>query len=144
MAGIHDAASLNDPSLRKQLAPQGWHIPSDTEWNILIGYLDPSFNPNTIGVQSTIAGGKMKSTGTSLWQSPNTAATNESGFTGLPAGYRPNNGPFDYIGDNGSWWSSSETNTSSARYRGLYYDNGNAYRSSANKRPGFSVRCLRD
>jgi uncharacterized protein (TIGR02145 family) len=134
VAGIYDAASLNDPSLRKQLAPQGWHIPSDAEWTTLTTFL---------GGQN-VAGGKMKSIGTSLWQSPNTAATNESGFTGLPAGYRFDDGTFDDIGDVGGWWSSSENGTADAWYRGLYYFNGTAYSPNGYKNVGFSVRCLRD
>ena len=139
VAGIHDAASLNNPSLRKQFAPQGWHIPSDAEWTTLTNFLGGS----------TLAGGKMKSTGTiqagtGLWASPNAAATNESGFTGLPAGFRNSNGPFDFIGYYGMWWSSSEPNTASAWIRYLDYDDGSAYRTNYAKDYGFSVRCVRD
>ena len=139
VAGIHDAASLNNPSLRKQFAPQGWHIPSDAEWTILTDFL---------GGES-VAGGKMKSTGTiqagtGLWESPNAAATNESGFTGLPAGYRDGVGTFDTIGFDGLWWSSSEGDTTNAWNRFLDYNLGNAYRSYFNKLFGFSVRCVRD
>jgi uncharacterized protein (TIGR02145 family) len=139
VAGIYDAASLNNPSLRKQFAPQGWHIPSDAEWTILTDFL---------GGES-VAGGKMKSTGTiqagtGLWESPNAAATNESGFTGLPAGYRNYDGTFDYIGNLGIWWSSSEDNPTIAWYRSLDYNYGNAFRFSYYKINGFSVRCVRD
>ena len=139
VAGIHDAASLNNPSLRKQFAPQGWHIPSDAEWTILTDFL---------GGES-VAGGKMKSTGTiqagtGLWESPNAAATNESGFTGLPAGYHYYNGTFFNIGSVGVWWSSSEYDTADAWFRLLGHDIGDAYRDYANKRNGFSVRCIRD
>jgi uncharacterized protein (TIGR02145 family) len=91
-----------------------------------------------------VAGGKMKSTGTSLWSSPNTAATNESGFSGLPGGYRLNDGPFNFIGNFGLWWSSSEYDTASAWGRFLNYDDGNAGRNGSSKRLGCSVRCLRD
>jgi uncharacterized protein (TIGR02145 family) len=142
VAGIHDAASLNNPALRKQLAPQGWHIPSDAEWTILKDFL---------GGQS-IAGGKMKSTGTiqsgtGLWQSPNTAATNESGFSWLPAAIRNiSSGSFQDIGINSFLWSSSENisfnNNAWASY--LFNDSGIVYRNSFIKRYGFSVRCLRD
>ena len=92
VAGIHD----NDPNTpNKILAPDGWHVPSDTEWTILTDYLG--------GLD--VAGGKMKATGTSLWQSPNTGATNESGFSALPAGQ--NFGGFVNQGFVGHWWSSS-------------------------------------
>lgn len=77
-AGIYDAASLANPALRKKLAPTGYHVPTDAEWTILT---------TCLGGES-VAGGKMKSTGTSLWTAPNTAATNSSGFTGLPGGCR--------------------------------------------------------
>jgi uncharacterized protein (TIGR02145 family) len=136
VAGIHDT----DPSTpNKILAPQGWHVPSDAEWTTLTTFL---------GVQS-VAGGKMKSTGTiqagtGLWESPNAAATNESGFTGLPAGYRFFIGTFTSIGYNGAWWSSSELNTATAWYRHLDYNNGNANRATNPKYYGFSVRCVRD
>ncbi len=139
VAGIHDAASLNNPSLRKQLAPQGWHIPSDAEWTILTDFL---------GGES-VAGGKMKSTGTNqastgLWESPNTAATNESGFTGLPSGGRNTDGVFNNIGLRGFWWSSSEFNTTNALGRALSYSLGNANGVGNNNDVGYSVRCLRD
>ena len=131
VAGIHDT----DPSTpNKILAPIGWHVPTDTEWTTLTTFL---------GGES-VAGGKMKSTGTSLWQSPNTAATNESGFTGLPAGFRYFNGTFLGIVINGKWWSSSENDTSNAWDRNLDYNNGNAYRNGSNKNIGFSVRLVKD
>lgn len=145
--GIYDAASLANPALRKKLAPTGWHIPSDAEWSSLINCLDPNADggntyPNT-------AGGKMKSTGTlqagtGLWESPNTDATNASGFTGLPAGYRFYDGAFSGMGPNGFWWSSSETNTAYAWCRYLNNNDGYAFRTYDFKRFGFSVRCLRD
>jgi uncharacterized protein (TIGR02145 family) len=135
VSGIHDT----DPSTpNKILAPQGWHVPSDAEWTTLTTFL---------GGES-VAGGKMKSTGTSLWQSPNTAATNESGFTGLPGGYRSHNGTFDLInyelGNFAIWWSSSEYDISWAKHRFLGYYVGNMGNDRGVKRGGYSVRCLRD
>lgn len=139
VAGIYDAASAANPALRKKLAPTGWHIPTDGEWTQLT---------DCLGGES-VAGGKMKSTGTvqagtGLWQDPNTAATNESGFLGLPAGCRVTNGTFNGIGYDGIWWSSSEDNTTNAWYRYLFYYNGYAFRGNTNKGSGFSLRCLRD
>ncbi len=86
----------------------------------------------------------MKATGTALWKTPNTDATNSSGFTGLPGGFRTNDGTFALIGDDGRWWSSSENGTTDAWYRLLYSYYGYAYRDIYSKRFGFSVRCLRD
>ena len=71
-------------------------------------------------------------------------ATNSSGFSGLPGGYRNYGGTFYTIGGLGYWWSSTEGNTDDAWYRGLGYDNGGVVRLNDNKRIGFSVRCLRD
>lgn len=131
VAGIHD----NDPNTpNKILAPTGYHVPTDAEWTTLTTFLGGT----------TVAGGKMKATGTSLWRSPNIDATNSSGFTGLPGGYRTNDGTFVSIGGGGGWWSSSEYDTANAWDRNLYFYNGSANRSYSIKTNGFSVRCLRD
>jgi uncharacterized protein (TIGR02145 family) len=125
----------------KNVCPAGWHVPTDAEWSTFINYLDPNAaggnNPNT-------AGGKMKSTGKQYWQSPNTDATNESGFSGLPGGGLGVDGTFSYFGYYGYWWSSTENVTLSAWSRGLFYFNGSAGRGDYGKAGGFSVRCLRD
>lgn len=134
VVGIHNAASLSNPSLRKKLAPQGWHIPSDPEWIILTNYLGGE----------NAAGGKMKTTGFSQWTSPNTGATNESGFNGLPGGYRNAGAQFSGIGNLGYWWSSTESDTNIAFHRGLFYFGSGASRIPSNKTFGFSVRCLKD
>ena len=118
----------------RNVCPTGWHVPSDGEWTILTNALG--------GV--AVAGGKMKSTGTQNWLSTNTSATNESGFSGLPGGYRSSGGTFGNIGDSGNWWSSTENLTYFAWSRGLGYSNGSVLRNYYNKKDGFSVRCLRD
>lgn len=136
VAGIHDT----DPSTpNKILAPQGWHVPSDTEWFTLTTFLGGG----------SVAGGKMKSTDINflVWFSPNTAATNESGFTGLPAGWRiviNNNRDFEFIGQYSFWWSSSEdvTQPSRAWSRFLSYENDNASRVNYDKVFGMSVRLI--
>jgi uncharacterized protein (TIGR02145 family) len=139
VAGIHD----NDPNTpNKVLAPLGWHVPSDSEWSILINHLDP--NANGGQVYPNIAGGKMKSTGTTLWVSPNTGATNLSGFTGLPGGKFGGNNTFYGISTNGNWWSSTAANTLDAWYRYINFDNTNAASYFANKSFGLSVRCVKD
>ena len=133
VVGIYDAASATNPALRKKLAPAGWHVPTDAEWTQLTDCLGGE----------AVAGGKMKSTST-LWQSPNTAATKKSGLSGLPAGYRLIYGSFFNIGSFGGWWSSSEGSTGEAWGRSLNYSSGFAFRSFNFKKGGFSVRCLRD
>lgn len=135
VAGIHD----NDPNTpNKILAPTGWHVASDAEWITLINYLDP--NSNGGSTSPNIAGGKMKST--TLWYSPNTAATNSSGFTGLPGGWRNTVGSFLNISLGGDWWSSSDANTTNAWGYDLNSYLSDATRGNYNKNGGLSVRCL--
>lgn len=116
------------------VCPTGWHLPSDAEWTELTEYL---------GGES-VAGGKLKETGTIHWGSPNTGATNESGFTALPGGYRSNNGEFYNIGFLGFWWSATEEFANSALMRNLDLGNSQVYSYLTYKEMGFSVRCLRD
>ena len=117
------------------VCPEGFHMPSDDEWQILIDYLGGY----------SVAGGKMKETGTAHWNSPNTGATNESGFTALPGGYRSSSsGYYSDMGDYGSFWSSTAINSNDALYRALHYLNPAVFRHNLNKRNGFSVRCLGD
>jgi len=117
----------------KGICPDGWHIPTDGEWTILTDFL---------GGES-VAGGKMKEAGYVHWDSPNTGATNTSGFTALPGGYWYY-GNFVYLANLAYFWSSSESSTTHARYRRLYYDFENVYRGSSNKIYGCSARCLQD
>jgi len=139
---LYNWYAVADP---RNVCPTGWHVPTDAEWNTLVGYLDPAYNPNAIGNQSPTAGGKMKSTGTQYWLPPNTGATNESGFSGLPGGYRNFvSGTFDNLGDGGNWWSASESVAEYAWYRGLSANGAGIYRGTNDEGNGFSVRCLRD
>ena len=85
----------------------------------------------------------MKETGTTHWLSPNTGATNSSGFTGLPGGTRFNSGTF-FSGGGGYWWSSTEKSADIAIGRVLNYDNDDVNLLNTNKGNGVSVRCLRD
>jgi uncharacterized protein (TIGR02145 family) len=138
---LYNWYAVADP---RNVCPAGWHVPTDGEWNTLVGYLDPAYEPND-GTQSATAGGMMKSTGTQYWDSPNTGASNESGFSGLPGGYRNyGNGYVDHLGFLGNWWSASESVAESAWTRALSYDDAAINWSSHSKRSGFSVRCLRD
>jgi uncharacterized protein (TIGR02145 family) len=117
-----------------KLCPTGWHVPTDAEWTILTDYL---------GGQS-VSGGKLKETGTTHWLSPNTGATNESGFTAIPGGYRSYAGVFNGIGSYGFWWTSTEGLTAGAYYRDTYYGYNSSDRSNSSKKSGLSVRCLKN
>ena len=125
----------------RNLCPVGWHVPDNDEWSVLVNYLDPNANGN----DSNVAGGKMKSTGLQYWLDPNQGATNESGFSGLPGGYRWYNSTFGAFGYAGFWWSTTEFNGIAAYSRTLANDQGIVYTSNGfSKQYGFSVRCIRD
>jgi uncharacterized protein (TIGR02145 family) len=140
---LYNWYTVADP---RNVCPTGWHVPTDSEWNLLVKYIDNQADTICGGCsQSAIAGGKMKSTGTQYWLSPNTDATNQSGFSGLPGGNRGIVGTFYGIGVYSLWWSSSEYGANNAWGRVLLYDNGNVDRSSnGGKASGFSVRCLKN
>ncbi|MBM3912519.1 MAG: hypothetical protein FJ350_05870 [Sphingomonadales bacterium] len=130
------------------LCPTGWHVPSDGEWKVLTKYLDPTADTNSTSfTASTTAGGALKSTATQPtpggWISPNTGATNSSGFTALPGGHRNFLGGFSLMTESGCWWSSSVSSGSLAWFRILDYD-GPIHRFTFNRTYGFSVRCCRD
>ncbi len=114
------------------LCPTGWHVPTDAEWTTLTTYL---------GGESQ-AGGKLKAT--TLWNSPNAGATNETGFTALPGGCHYFTGTYSNIGNYGYWWSSTVYGTSGAWSRYMGYSYSDAIRGNDFKTYGFSVRCLRD
>jgi len=118
-----------------KLCPTGWHVPTDAQWTTLATYL---------GGES-VAGGKLKEAGTTHWISPNTGATNSSGFTALPGGYRDGTGPYYIIGYNGYWWSSTQYSTTpNAWNRSIPFGSTNVFRNLDQERHGFSVRCLRN
>lgn len=116
------------------ICPEGWHVPTADEYDALSTYLGGN----------SVAGGKLKETGTDHWNSSNTGATNEYGFTALPAGFRAyNNGTFSSVGVYNYLWV-SDSNGSNATF---WYLNTNTtlFRTGSTvKTYGFSVRCLED
>lgn len=123
------AANLN-------LCPLGWHVPTDAEWTVLTDYLGGK----------DVAWGKMKAD-SQLWNEPNSGATNESGFSGLPGGFRNASvGNFRDLGYGGFWWSAWEHGADYAWFRSLYYNYFGAGfgRYNDDKRNGFCMRCVRD
>jgi len=116
------------------ICPTGWHLPVDAEWTILTTFLGGEEN----------AGGKLKEEGTVFWFFPNTGATNSSGFTGLPSGFRWPDGSFYGLGDNAVLWSSSQHDASTAWRRMLSAYGAYVRRYFDDKSFGFSVRCLKD
>jgi len=114
-----------------KLCPAGWHVPKEEEWIVLIDYL---------GGESE-AGGKLKEAGTSHWYDPNTGATNETYFTGLPGGNRRNYGAFDYGGNGAFWWSSTRDSAYSAVIWYVDDDYSGIYKYWEEK-GAYSVRCV--
>jgi uncharacterized protein (TIGR02145 family) len=134
MAVDNNAATKVASNGGKNVCPTSWHIPTSTEWTILTTFL---------GGES-VAGSKLKETGTNHWASPNPGATNETGFTALPGGYRHEFGTYFDIGSWGYWWSSTDDYIAGAWfwYLGYYVKSVGSYHY--NKHYGYSVRCVRD
>jgi len=117
-----------------KLCPTDWHVPTDSEWTVLIDYLGGD----------DVAGGKLKETGTAHWNFPNIGATNETGFTGLPGGAINCIGIFSYFGEYGSWWSSNEEDNSNALRRDIGNNSSSVGRFGTSKQDGWSIRCLKN
>lgn len=123
---LYNWYAVNDA---RSIAPEGWHIPSEAEWQTLIDYLGGN----------EVAGGKMKLQGTSFWQSPNTGATNESGFSALPGGFRDRRGKFSDIKFYAGFWRNDFEYTID-----LYYNGNNVGGTVRFKGDGASIRCVKD
>ncbi|MGE0931428.1 fibrobacter succinogenes major paralogous domain-containing protein [Peijinzhouia sedimentorum] len=126
---LYNWHAVNDP---RGLAPVGYHIPNDVEWNILEAFL------------GTNAGGKLKQTGTSIWISPNTDATNFYGFSALPSGARTFEGDFSNIGTTGFFWTNSLVPPSQARRKRVNNTTGEIHTAFSPFGSGFPVRAIRD
>lgn len=118
----------------RNVCPSGWHVPGDDDWTVLSEYLGGE----------AVAGGKLKTEDDAYWWAPNTGATNETGFSALPSGYRFYVGIFYSMGEVVYWWSSTEGDTTSAWLRGIEYNEEELQRQNYHKGLGFSIRCVRD
>jgi uncharacterized protein (TIGR02145 family) len=115
------------------ICPTGWHVPSDSDWNSLVTLLGGA------------AGGALKETGLTHWASPNLGATNSSGFTGLPGGFRyGSGGAFDHVDLVGKFWTTTANDSTNSWYRELNYNAVGVGRISDLKTSGFSVRCIKN
>ncbi|MHC1706017.1 MAG: FISUMP domain-containing protein [Bacteroidales bacterium] len=126
------------------ICPPGWHLPTDSEWCTLTIYLDASVDCGNYGWSGTNAGGMLKETGTTHWSSPNTGATNESGFTALGAGARTLYGGFSTLANYGDFWTSSQESSTRGINRHMYYNYSTVNRNNYLKENGFSVRCIKN
>ena len=125
---LYNWYAVNDP---RGLAPEGYHIPSNTELTELTDILG----------RENVAGIKMKSSN-GWYESGN--GNNSSGFSALPGGFRYINGSFSDIAKVGNWWSSSEADSNNSVSRFLNYYNADVFNYNSDKQNGFSVRCLKD
>ena len=116
-----------------KLAPAGWHVPTRSDWETLVAHLGGT----------TVAGGKMKSN-SSLWNSPNTGATEGSLFKGLPGGYKTNSGIYSLVGSACYWWASTERNVTQGNYLNLVDNLSGANINGATKQFGYSIRLIKD
>jgi uncharacterized protein (TIGR02145 family) len=117
-----------------KLCPTGWHVPTNAENDILFSYLG--------GAET--AGNKLKEAGIEHWLTPNTGATNSSGFTALPAGVRETNGTFYYLGQTAAYWASDVGSGTFAGYWWLSLNTGTVNSDVYLVKAGLSVRCLKD
>jgi uncharacterized protein (TIGR02145 family) len=118
----------------RNIAPEGWHIPTEEEIIALTDFL----------AGDTIAAGKMKDTGSRYWINPNTGATNESGFSARPGGYRFDDGRYYTLRSNGYWWSATRSYEMYAWTPRLYFGFADVKREPYYEKYGFAVRCIKD
>jgi len=131
----------------KNICPSGWHVPTDSDWNKLVIFIDSGADTSsTSSTQSTTAGDKLKKDDALLWIT--NIGTDDYGFSALPGGYRDSYGSFYDVRNYALFWSATEDGSSYAWSRSLIYYSGDVLRddslSSYSKSVGGSVRCLRD
>ncbi|MCP4704155.1 MAG: hypothetical protein GY865_06055 [candidate division Zixibacteria bacterium] len=128
---LYNWYAVNDS---RNIAPEGWHVPSATEHIFIVDYLGGEDD----------AGGKMKEAGTTHWLSPNIGATNESGYTALPAGYRSTSGDYNDIGMFTCFWAATSLTPTTAWVIYMYNYESGCHENVAPKKSGYSVRCVKD
>jgi uncharacterized protein (TIGR02145 family) len=138
---LYNWYAATDP---RGVAPEGWHVPTDAEWDTLINYVAAG-DAITNMYGNSIAGGRMKETGTLHWGFPNRFASNSSGFTAIPGGFRSTyKGDFLYIGYNCHYWSVSEYVATVAFNRLMNTDFATITRGCSHGSDGLSVRCIKE
>lgn len=126
--------SSTNPSGVQGACPTGWHLPSYYEWKEMLDFLGGD----------VIAGPKLKATGMEYWDSPNNVATNESGFSAIPAGYRDEYGDFESFNSSGAWWDTDRASTILGYSHWLHAGYDKVYQSNVRQSRGLSIRCVKD
>lgn len=128
---------------QRNVCPTGWHVPTDAEWTEMLTLLDPFTCGTCVGGSHSNAGAMMRTTGTTLWPWPNSSATNSSGFSAVPGGFRPgSDGSFWNLGTQGYWWSSSVAGSSA--WSRCVRETNDVPRQNYQLDYGLSVRCVQD
>jgi uncharacterized protein (TIGR02145 family) len=138
---LYNWYAVNDP---RGLAPEGWHVPSDGEWNIFIKCVDPNSDTSGVFLQTSIGGGYLKEVGYNHWSYPNIGATDNFEYTAMPSGMREIDGTFSAMSYLGLWWSNTQLNQNESYKRGVGFNDSGFGRDVFNKKWGFSVRCVKD
>jgi uncharacterized protein (TIGR02145 family) len=133
-SSVHKYGYLYNWETAKNVCPEGWHLPCDSEWAILTDYLGGE----------KIAGGKLKAS--SGWKyDANGKPANSSGFNALPTGRRDGlDGTFSHFGESTSFWSATPIDSMNAVSRGLHYNSEDVHYGTNSRKSGFCVRCLKD
>ncbi len=127
--------NFNAVSDLRNVCPVGWHVPSDSDWDILVNFLGGEL----------VAGGKLKNVDASIWAVPNTDATNVSSFNAYPSGYRTEfDGSFASFSESALFWSSTPDDSMNSWARSLNYNDGNVTHNTKNVGAGLSIRCVKD
>lgn len=138
---LYNKYAVLDP---RGLAPVGWHVPNDAEWDLLIATIDPNPVPDDYAGVSQVAGGKMKATGTTLWQAPNEGATNITRFKAIPSGYKSPNGSFRNLGQEAKYWSRTAIGNTFSNQYSVTYNTPKVFKIDIANHGGLAVRCIKD
>lgn len=130
----------------RQVCPENWHVPTETEFEELEKYIGMDvIDAQRFGWRGTDIGGKLKDENTFLWDPPNVGATNESGFSAIPGGFRRRrSGTYEGINGGCYLWSSTDYMFNEVSHRVLSSFTSNIYHSGIHKRNGMSIRCIQD
>jgi uncharacterized protein (TIGR02145 family) len=138
---LYNWYAVNDP---RGLAPAGWHVPSDGEWNKFIKCVDTNADTTGVFLQTSTGGGYLKEIGNIHWSAPNIGATDSYNFKALPSGMREIDGVFSAMKYLGLWWTTTEYDQNNSYKRGVGFNDAGFGRDYFNKKWGFSVRCIKD